>query len=68
MNRVPGRILGPKREKGTRENCIMKTLSKVYTRNAYKVLVGKPEGKNHLEDQGIDGKNRPEGCRWFNLI
>jgi hypothetical protein len=25
-------------------------------RNAYKILVGKLEGKNHLEDQGIDGK------------
>ena len=24
-------------------------------RNAYRVLVGKPEGKNHLEDPGIDG-------------
>jgi hypothetical protein len=25
-------------------------------RNAYNTLVGKPEGKNHLEDLGIDGK------------
>jgi hypothetical protein len=25
-------------------------------RKVYKVLVGKPEGKNHLEDQGVDGK------------
>jgi hypothetical protein len=25
-------------------------------RNAYIVLVGKPEGKKHLEDLGIDGK------------
>ena len=24
-------------------------------RGAYRVLVGKPEGKNHLEDLGIDG-------------
>jgi len=24
-------------------------------RNAYRVLVGKPEGKNRLEDLGIDG-------------
>jgi hypothetical protein len=23
--------------------------------NVYKVLMGKPEGKNHLEDQGVDG-------------
>jgi len=25
-------------------------------RGAYRVLVGKPEGKNHLEDQGINGR------------
>jgi hypothetical protein len=25
-------------------------------RNVCKVLMGKPEGKNHLEDQGIDGR------------
>jgi hypothetical protein len=25
-------------------------------RNAYKVLVGKPEGKNHSEDVVIDGR------------
>jgi len=25
-------------------------------RDAYNILVGKPEGKNHLEDPGIDGK------------
>jgi hypothetical protein len=24
-------------------------------RKMYKVLVGKPKGKNHLEDQGVDG-------------
>jgi hypothetical protein len=24
-------------------------------RNAYGLLVGRPEGKNHLEDLGIDG-------------
>jgi hypothetical protein len=24
-------------------------------RNAYRILVGKPEGKNHLEDQDIGG-------------
>jgi hypothetical protein len=24
-------------------------------RKVYKVLVGRPEGKNHLEDQGVDG-------------
>jgi hypothetical protein len=25
-------------------------------RNVYRVLVGKPEGKDHLNDQGIDGR------------
>jgi len=25
-------------------------------RNAYEVLVGKPEGKKHLQDLGIDGR------------
>jgi hypothetical protein len=25
-------------------------------RNAYNILVGKPEGKNHSEDLGVDGK------------
>jgi hypothetical protein len=25
-------------------------------RNIYRVLVGKPEGKDHLKDQGIDGR------------
>jgi hypothetical protein len=24
-------------------------------RHVYRVLVGKPEGKNHLKDQGVDG-------------
>jgi hypothetical protein len=24
-------------------------------RKMYKILVGKPKGKNHLEDQGVDG-------------
>jgi hypothetical protein len=27
-------------------------------RNVYRVLVGKPEGKDHLEDQGVDGRMR----------
>jgi hypothetical protein len=26
----------------------------------YRVLVGKPEGKNHLEDQGVDGRMESE--------
>jgi hypothetical protein len=25
-------------------------------RNMYRVLTGKPEGKDHLEDQGVDGR------------
>jgi hypothetical protein len=25
-------------------------------KNAYNILIGIPEGKNHLEDLGIDGK------------
>ena len=25
-------------------------------RGVYRVLVGKPEGKNHLEDPGVDGR------------
>jgi hypothetical protein len=28
----------------------------------YKVLVGKPEGKNHWEDQGVGGKM---GSEWI---
>jgi hypothetical protein len=24
-------------------------------RDAYRALVGKPEGRNHLEDPGVDG-------------
>jgi hypothetical protein len=31
-------------------------------RKVYKVLVGKPEGKNHLEDQGVGGKI---GSEWI---
>jgi hypothetical protein len=27
-------------------------------RNVYRVLVGKPEGKSHFEDQGVDGRMR----------
>ena len=26
------------------------------SRGIYRVLVGKPEGKNHLEDPGLDGR------------
>jgi hypothetical protein len=31
-------------------------------RKVYKVLVGKPDGKNHLEDQGVGGKM---GSEWI---
>jgi hypothetical protein len=27
-------------------------------RKFYRVLVGKPEGKNHLEEQSVDGRMR----------
>jgi hypothetical protein len=30
-------------------------------RNVYRVLVGKPEGKSYLEDQGVDGRM---GSKW----
>jgi hypothetical protein len=30
-------------------------------RNVYRVLVGKPEGKNHLKDQDVDGRM---GSKW----
>jgi hypothetical protein len=33
----------------------------VEERNVYRVLVGKPEGINHLEDQGVDGRM---GSKW----
>jgi hypothetical protein len=29
--------------------------------NVYRVLVGKPEGKDHLKDQGVDGRT---GSKW----
>jgi hypothetical protein len=31
-------------------------------RNMYRVLVGKPEGKSHLEDKGVDGRM---GSKWI---
>jgi hypothetical protein len=31
-------------------------------RNVYKVLVGKPEGKDHLEDQNVGGRM---GSEWI---
>jgi hypothetical protein len=31
-------------------------------RNVYRVLVGKPEGKNHLKDQEVDGRM---GSKWI---
>jgi hypothetical protein len=31
-------------------------------RNVYRVLVGRPEGKHHLEDQGVNGRM---GSKWI---
>ena len=44
-------------------------------RDAYRVLVGKPEGKSHLEELGADGsimlkwilKKRDGGMEWIDL-
>jgi hypothetical protein len=42
-------------------------------RNVYRVLVGKPEGKDHLKDQGVDGIKMvlreigAGGVEWFHL-
>jgi hypothetical protein len=30
-------------------------------RNVYRILVGTPEGKNHLEDHGVNGRM---GSKW----
>jgi hypothetical protein len=30
-------------------------------RKVYRVLVGKPEGRDHLEDRGVDGRM---GSKW----
>jgi hypothetical protein len=30
-------------------------------RNVYRVLVAKPDGKDHLKDQGVDGRM---GSKW----
>jgi hypothetical protein len=29
-------------------------------RNVYRILMGKPDGKNHLEDQRVDGRIESE--------
>jgi hypothetical protein len=44
-------------------------------RGAYRALVGKPEGRNHLEDPGVDGRiilkwtceRLDGGIDWINL-
>jgi hypothetical protein len=44
-------------------------------RGVYRVLVGKPKGKDHLEDSGVDGRiilrrifRKWEGEAWTGLI
>jgi hypothetical protein len=44
-------------------------------RGAYRVLVGRPEGRNHLEDPGVDGRiilkwifKKWDGGTWTGLI
>jgi len=45
-------------------------------RGVYRVLVGKPEGKNHLENRGVNGKillrlifrNWDIGTDWIDLV
>jgi hypothetical protein len=36
-------------------------------KNAYEVLVGKPEGRDHLEDVGIDGRILLNGFKKYVL-
>jgi hypothetical protein len=38
-------------------------------RNVHRVLVGKPEGKEHLKDQGVDGRRGDwlAGGEWIHL-
>jgi hypothetical protein len=31
-------------------------------RNVYRVLVGKPKGKDHMDDRGVDGRM---GLEWI---
>jgi len=43
-------------------------------RDVYRVLVGKPEGKNHLEELGVDGEDNNKldlqevGCGYMDWI
>jgi len=44
-------------------------------RGAYRILVGRPEGKNHFEDLGVDGRiilkwisKKWDGEAWTGLI
>jgi hypothetical protein len=63
-NRVLRRIFVPKRSEGdiSREIKLRSLRWAGHVacmgedRSVYKVLVGKPKGKNHSEDQGIEGR------------
>jgi hypothetical protein len=52
-NRVLRRIFGPKRDEVIGE---WRKLHSGELHNVYRVLVGKPEGKDHLKDPGVDGR------------
>jgi hypothetical protein len=42
--------------KSRRMRCVRYVIWMEEMRNAHKILVGKPEGRDHSEDQGVDGK------------
>jgi hypothetical protein len=45
------RVIKSRRKRLSRHMAFMEK-----TRGAYRVLMGKPEGKKHLEDLGLDGR------------
>jgi hypothetical protein len=63
-NRVLSRIFGPKRDEVMGEWRIRwagYVACMGEGRNVYRVLVGKPKGKDHLKDQCVDGRM---GLEW----